>query len=121
MLAALAAAALLLASSARAGGNSITACDGVTTPTTTCGVASVPAADGVFFTVTTGGGNRDFASVAVSCDNGYATVLNVVVEPKGTGSSQTIYPPAGACTADLEKQMQIGKPRILATIAFSVT
>jgi hypothetical protein len=75
---------------------------------------------GVSFTVTTGGGNRDFATVAVNCwdasnDLVYATVLTVEVPPKGTGTSQTIYPPASTCEANLEKLMQIGKARILAS------
>lgn len=109
LLVTLAAAASLAVPAALAGGNSITFSP--SSPTT---------ATGVFFTVTTGGGNRDYASVAVSCDNGYATVLNVVVPPKGTGTSQTIYPPAGSCVASLEKQMSISKARVLATVDFTV-
>jgi hypothetical protein len=117
LVAGLVALALLLAPGARPGGNSITACDGVTTA---CDVGTVPAANGVYFTVSTGGGNRDFASVAVSCDNGYATVLTVEVPAKGTGTSQIIYPPAGACTATLEKLMQIGKAHDLGSVSFTV-
>jgi len=93
------------------------------------GITFSPAAPttgtGVSFTVTTGGGNRDFATVAVNCSGSsgiiYATVLNVIVTPKGTGTSQTIYPPASSCVADLEKIMQIGKPRVLASVSFEVT
>jgi hypothetical protein len=43
------------------------------------------------------------------------------VPPKGTATSQTIYPPAGSCVADLEKLMQIGKARVLATVSFTVS
>jgi len=79
---------------------------------------------GVFFTVTTGGGNREFASVSVSCTVGtsvvYSTILTVSVPPKGTGTSATIYPPAGSCVADLVKLMSIGKARVLATTSFTV-
>lgn len=80
---------------------------------------------GVYFTVTTGGGNRDYASVDVRCrgqadDVIYETILTVAVEPKSSGDSQTIYPPASSCTADLVKLMQIGKARVLATASFEV-
>lgn len=81
-------------------------------PTTTTGVA---------FTVSTGGGNRDFVSVAVNCDNGYSTVLTVEVPAKGSGTSQVIYPPAGTCTADEVKLMQIGKQHVLASTSFTVS
>ena len=115
LLAALLATALLVAPAARSGGPAITA--NPANPTTTTGVS---------FTVSTGGGNRDYASVAVTCKDGsgadvYGTVLNVVVPPKGTATSQTIYPPASSCVADLEKQMAIGKARVLATVSFTVT
>ncbi len=86
-------------------------------PTTTTGVA---------FTVTTGGGNRDFASVQVACQDGsgttiYATTLTIVVSPKGTGTSQKIYPYASpSCVANLVKLNQIGSARVLATTSFSV-
>jgi hypothetical protein len=83
-----------------------------TAPTTTSGVS---------FTVSTGGGNRDFVSVAVNCDNGYSTVLTVEVPAKGTGTSQIIYPPAGTCTADEVKLMQIGKQHPLASTTFTVS
>ena len=121
---ALAAAAVTccIAPAATAGQQSISTCLG---DTTTCGVASVTTASGVYFRASTGGGNRDYVSVAVTCSAGgtvvYATVLNVVVEPKSSGTSQTIYPPASACRADLEKQMAIGKAQILATTTFTVT
>ena len=82
--------------------------------------ASPTTTSGVSFTVSTGGGNRDFVSVAVDCDSGYATVLTVEVPAKGSGTSQTIYPPQGNCTADEEKLMQIGKQHILATATFTV-
>lgn len=79
---------------------------------------------GVSFTVSTGGGNRDFASVVVNCvvdgDPVYSTVLTVSVPPKGTGTSQAIYPPASSCTADLVKLMQIGKVHLLASVSFEV-
>jgi hypothetical protein len=104
------AAALLLAPGARSAGASISFSPG--SPST---------ASGVSFTVTAGGGNRDFVSVAVNCDNGYSTVLTVEVPAKGSGTSQVIYPPAGICTADEEKQMQIGKAHILASVSFTVT
>jgi len=84
------------------------------------------AATGVYFTVTTGGGNRNFASVIVSCADGtgtvvYSTVLTVEVPPKGTGTSQTIYPPVSSCTADLVKLMSIDKWRVLASDSFTVS
>jgi hypothetical protein len=116
------AAACCVAPAATAGQQSIAACLG---GTATCGVSSVTTTSGVYFKVTTGGGNRDYASVAVTCSSGatvvYSTVLNVVVEPKSSGTSQTIYPPASSCRADLEKQMFIGKAQILATTTFTVT
>ena len=90
LLAALVAGALLLAPGARSGGGTaITACNGTAPPPAACSpVSTVPSASGVYFQVSTGGGNRDFASVAVNCDNGYATVLNVEVPAKGTGTSK---------------------------------
>ena len=118
LFAGLAALALVLAPGARPGGGGISACDGVTKA---CGVTTVTAAGGVYFSVSAGGGNRDFASVGVSCDNGYATTLTVAVPAKGSGTSQIIYPPAGACTATLEKQMQIGKSHDLGSVSFTVT
>jgi len=51
----------------------------------------------------------------------YSTVLTVAAPAKGTGTSQTIYPPASDCTADLEKPMQIGKAHILASTTFTVS
>lgn len=123
LVAALLGGLLLAAPAPVAAANSISYCEGGQmgsgcpgTPTTT---------SGVYFTVTTGGGNRDFASIAVSCaDSGgtvlYSTVLTVSVAPKGTGTSQTIYPPAGSCTADLVKLNQIGSARVLASTSFTV-
>lgn len=108
-------ASLLLASPASvAAGSSISYSPA--SPTTTSGVS---------FTVTTGGGNREFASVSVTCTVGtdvvYATILTVSVPSKGTGTSATIYPPASSCVADLVKLMSIGKARVLATTSFDVT
>ena len=118
LLAAVGATALLLAPGALPGGGGISACDGVSKA---CGVTTIPAANGVFFSVSAGGGNRDFASVAVSCNNGaYATVITVAVPAKGSGTSQTIYPPAGACVATLEKLMQIGKAHDLGSVSFTM-
>ena len=59
--------------------------------------------------------------MAVNCDRGYSAVLNVEVPAKGTGTSQVVYPPAGTCTADMEKPMQIGKARVLASVSFTVS
>jgi hypothetical protein len=121
VLAALAASACALASAAAAGQQSIAAFDGAS------GIAatSIPAAHGVYFKVTTGGGNRSYASVAIECSVAgtvvYSTILNVLAEPKSGGTSQTIYPPAGSCVANLEKQMAIGKAQILGTTAFTLT
>jgi hypothetical protein len=99
------------------GGSSISYAPAV--PTTTTGVS---------FTVTTGGGNRDFASVQVVCVDladpttiVYGTTLTIQVAPKGTGTSQVIYPPVSSCTADLVKLNQIGSARVLATTSFEVT
>src|SRR5258705_11209786 len=89
LLAAIVTGALVGASTATAGG-AIMACDGITG----CSATTITSADGVYFTVSTGGGNRDFASVEVTCDNDYSTVLNVAVPPNSTGTSHTIYPPA---------------------------
>ena len=121
VLAALAASACALASAAAAGQQSIVACDGVSG----CTATTIPAAHGVYFSVTTGGGNRTYASVAVECSVSgtvvYSTILNVVVEPKSEGKSPTVYPPAGSCVANLEKQMAIGRAQILGTTNFTIT
>jgi hypothetical protein len=94
-------------------------------PSITANPANPTTTTGVYFTVTTGGGNRDFASVEVRCSDAgnvvYATVLTVSVPPKGAGTSQTIYPPASSCVAELQKRMQIGKPHVLATTSFTVS
>jgi hypothetical protein len=108
--------ALAPSSMALAGGGSSIAANPAT-PTTTGGVS---------FTVSTGGGNRQFTSVDVSCNNVageevYATVLTVEVPPKGSATSQTIYPPESSCIANLVKLMQIGKAQVLATVSFEVT
>ena len=107
--------AFLVAAPVAAGGSSIT-----------YSPASPTTATGVSFDVTTGGGNRDYATVEVSCTDGtsvvYATTLTVVVPPKGTGTSQRVYPPASTCTGNLVKSMSIGKARLLATTGpFPVT
>jgi hypothetical protein len=78
------------------------------------------ASPGVYFTVTgkaTGG--RDYFAIAVNCDSGYATRIFVTVQD-GVGTSQTIYPPSGTCTADLQAAQSINKFRTLETITFSV-
>lgn len=115
------AAALLLAPAAVAG-PSIGVCNGAS-PAPACTGGTFTSAAGVYFMATTGGGNRDFTSVGVNCNSGYATVLTVAVPPKGTGYSQTIHPPAGSnCTATLEKLMQGGKVQVLAgPIPFTVS
>jgi hypothetical protein len=121
VLGALLATALIFAPTALAA-PSIAVCDGASAKPACVPTTSVPSANGVYFQVTTGGGNRNFASVVVDCDNGYGTVLTVEVPPKGTGHSQTIYPPAGTCTATLVKLMQIGKVHVLAgPVSFTVT
>ena len=121
LLGALVAATLLFAPRALAA-PSIAVCDGASLQPTCLSASSIPAANGLYFRVTTGGGNRNFASVIVSCDNGYGTVLTVEVPAKGTGYSQTIYPGAASCTATLAKLMQIGKTHVLAgPISFTVT
>lgn len=106
----LSAAALLsavsVAAPAWAGGNSIAAVQ--------------PTTGSVYFTVTVGG-NNDSAEIGVSCDSGYATRLTVVLDASGAGTSQTIYPPPGTCTADLELGKQIGRFHVLATTSFTVT
>jgi len=118
---ALVAAALLFAPSAFAG-PAIGVCDGSFAAPDCHSTGSVPSTTGVYFTVTTGGGNRNFASIDVQCDNGFGTTLTVDVPAKGTGYSQTIFPPAGTCTAALVKPMQIGKSRVLAgPVTFTVT
>jgi hypothetical protein len=121
-LATLASAALLLVPSGRAGSASIVACDGTVAPAScTSSAATIPAANGVYFKVTNGGGNRGYVTVEVQCDNGYGTVLNVLADPKSGGTSQTVYPGAGGCVANLEKQMAIGKAHVLGTVSFTVS
>jgi hypothetical protein len=39
----------------------------------------------------------------------------------GAGTSQTIYPPASTCTANLEAPQSINKFRVLETITFVVS
>ena len=112
LLAAVALGGLVLAPAAIPGGNGISINAAYGPP--------VSSSVGVAFDVTTGGGNREFASVEVICHDGtgtvvYDTVLTVDVPAKGTGTSQVIHPTAGTtCVANLEKQMQIGKARVLA-------
>ncbi len=114
---------LLAAPAPVAAANSISYCEGGEAGPGCPG--SPTTATGVYFTVTAGGGNRDFASIAVSCaDSGvtvYSTVLTVSVAPKGSGISQTIYPPASRCTADLVTLNQIGSARVLASTSFTVS
>lgn len=110
VLAAVVASALVAAGAAFAGGNTI-AVDPAS-PTTLTGAS---------FSVAIQGGNRSYASVRVSCDSGYATVLTVALDATGAGTSQTIYPPAGSCTATLEKLQSITHARVLATATFTVT
>ncbi len=119
LLTGLVAAVLLLAPGAHSGGSSLAVCNGADYVTCTGGPFNT--ADGVYFNVSTGGGNRDFASVQVSCSDGYATKLTVEVPAKGTGSSQIIHPSPAACTADLVKQMQIGKDHPLGSVSFTVS
>jgi hypothetical protein len=79
-----------------------------------------PAAGGVSFTVTAGGGVKGFVQVGVDCGAPYATRLVVQLDDAGQGTSQTIFPPAGlSCTATLEQGKQIGKFHVLATTAFT--
>jgi hypothetical protein len=78
------------------------------------------ASPGVYVTVTgkaTGG--RDFFAIAVQCDSGYTTRIFVTTE-NGAGTSQTIFPPAGPCQAELQAAQSINKFRTLETIEFEV-
>jgi hypothetical protein len=75
---------------------------------------------GVSFTVTTGG-NKDNIEVGVVCTSGYATRLTVTLDASGAGSTATIYPPVGGCTATIEKGAQIGRFHVLATDSFAVS
>lgn len=90
------------------------------------GGATITVTSGVFFTLSGGGGgNRDFVEVAVECRDGsdtvvYSTVLTVTFDASGNATSRTVFPPASHCTATKQKPMQIGRPHILATIAFDV-
>jgi hypothetical protein len=74
---------------------------------------------GVSFTVT-GANNRDFYSVRIVGDNGYSTVLTVVIGPDGTGTTAVIHPPPGSYTVTLEIPKQINRPRVLYTDSFTV-
>ena len=90
------------------------------------GGATITATSGVYFTISGGaGGNRDFVQIEVNCavgvDTVYGTVINVQFDASGNATSQTIFPPASHCTANLEKLMQIGHAQILSTVAFDVT
>jgi len=94
---------LVSAPAASAGGGSIT--------------ANPVSPGGVYFTV--GGkatGGRDFFAIAVQCDNSYATRIFVTAP----GDSQTIYPGAGSCTAELQTAQSINRFRTLQTITFVV-
>jgi hypothetical protein len=78
------------------------------------------ASPGVYFTVTgKASGGRDYFAIAVQCDNGYGTRIFVTTE-NGTGTSQTIFPGPGSCTAELQAAQSINKFRTLETIEFSV-
>jgi hypothetical protein len=102
------AATVLVVPAALAGGNSLTIVPGA--PTT---------ATGVSFDVAVGG-NRDFIAVEVTCGDAYGTIVNVVLDADGVGTSQTIYPPAGDCVAKLEIRKQQLRARVLATQSFTV-
>ena len=101
-------AAAILVPAALAGNNSLTVRPG--SPTT---------ATGVWFDVVVGG-NRDFIAVEVTCGDGYGTIINVVLDANGVGTSQTVYPPAGACTAELQIRKQQLRARVLDTKTFTV-
>jgi hypothetical protein len=96
----------------------------VMAPAASGGAASIlanSASPGIYFTVTgkaTGG--RDYFAIAVQCDSGYGTRIFVTTQD-GAGTSQTIYPPAGSCTAELQAAQSINKFRTLETITFIVT
>jgi hypothetical protein len=100
--------ALLLVPVALAGNNSLTILPSA--PTT---------ATGVHFGVTVGG-NRDFIAVEVTCGDAYGTIVNVPVDADGVGTSQTIYPPAGTCEAQLQIRKQQLRARVLDTKTFTV-
>jgi hypothetical protein len=98
------AAFLVAVPAASAGGGSIT--------------ANLVSPGGVYFTVdgkATGG--RDYFAIAVQCDSGYATRIFVTAP----GDSQTIYPGAGPCTAELQAAQSINRFRTLQTISFVIT
>jgi Ca2+-binding RTX toxin-like protein len=75
---------------------------------------------GVSFTVT-GANNRDFYSVRIVGDNGYTTVLTVVIGADGTGTTEVIHPPPGTYTVTLEIPKQINRARVLYTTTFVVS
>lgn len=96
-----------------AGANSITA-----------NPSSPTVSSGVYFTLTgksTAG--RDYVAVSVTCTSGtdvvYSTRIFVTLAD-GAGTSQTLYPPASSCVANLEAPQSINKFRVLETIAFNV-
>jgi hypothetical protein len=103
------AAALLAVFPASAAGNSIA----VGNP------APLTATSGVWFTVTAGG-NRNYDEIGISCDNGYSTRITVQLDANGAGTSGTVYPPTGHCTATLEIPKFINKFRVLASVGFTV-
>ena len=100
--------AMLLVPVALAGSNSLTVRPDA--PTT---------ATGVWFDVTVGG-NRDFIAVEVTCGDAYGAIVNVVLDANGVGASQTIYPPAGRCEAQLQIRKQQLRARVLDTKTFTV-
>jgi hypothetical protein len=100
--------AALLVPAALAGGNSLTVRPDA--PTT---------ATGVWFDVSVGG-NRDYIAVEVTCGDAYGTIVNVVLDANGVGTSPTIYPPAGDCVAQLEIRKQQLRARVLDTKTFTV-
>jgi hypothetical protein len=94
----------------------------VVVPTATAGgsITANVGSSGVSFTVNgkaTGG--RDYFAIDVSCDSGYSTRIFVTVQD-GSGTSQTIYPPAGSsCTANLLVAQSINKFRVIDSTTFA--
>jgi hypothetical protein len=94
----------------------------VLVPTATAGgsITATAASPGVYFTVAgKASGGRDYFAIDVSCDSGYGTRIFVTVQD-GSGTSQTIYPPAGSsCTANLLVAQSINKFRVMDSTTFA--
>jgi hypothetical protein len=90
----------------------------------TANPASPSVSSGVYFTIGgKGTGGRDYLAISVTCTSAdlvvYGTRIFVTLVD-GSGTSQTLYPPASSCVANLEAPQSVNKFRVLETIGFDV-